>query len=34
LEYGLNALEALVDWGERAEASLKDIAEHRPRGEE
>jgi PadR family transcriptional regulator, regulatory protein AphA len=33
LEYGLSALEALVAWGERAEASLKEIAEHGPPGE-
>jgi PadR family transcriptional regulator, regulatory protein AphA len=30
LEYGMDALEALVDWGERAEASLREIAEPGP----
>jgi PadR family transcriptional regulator, regulatory protein AphA len=33
LEYGLDALEALVDWGERAEASLREIAERDPPAE-
>jgi PadR family transcriptional regulator, regulatory protein AphA len=32
LEYGLNALEAVVDWGERAEASLSEIATTTPTG--
>jgi PadR family transcriptional regulator, regulatory protein AphA len=32
LEYGLNALEALVDWGERAEASLREVAQRGPAG--
>jgi PadR family transcriptional regulator, regulatory protein AphA len=33
LDYGLNALEALVDWGERAEASLREVAAHGTTGE-
>jgi PadR family transcriptional regulator, regulatory protein AphA len=33
LEYGLKALEALVEWGEKAESTLTEIAEEESRSE-